>query len=118
MQVALIQAFQELFTLLHGAYSFPLICGLRPDFLPAALNGAGSFHTDLPGTFQPSSWCLLLSFFTGALDIDFIQEMLHNVSYAGSASPALRQLMLSGAGSSRTGLQRNFRFFSFLFILS
>ena len=58
---------------------------------------------------------LLLSFFTGALDIDFIQEMLHNVSYAGSASPALCQLMLSGADSSRTGLPGTFQLSSLFF---
>ena len=72
VQVALVQTFQELLDLLHGVYSFPLFCGLRPDFLHAALNGAGSSRTDLPGTSQLSSWCLLLSFFTGGLDIDFI----------------------------------------------
>ena len=115
VQITLVQTFQELFNLLHGAYSFPLICGLRPDFLHAALNDADNSRTDLPGTFPLSSWCLLLSFFTGGLDIDFIQEMLHNVSYTGSASPALCQLILSGAGSSRTGLPGTFPLSSLFF---
>ena len=115
VQVALVQAFQELLNFLHGAYSLPLICGLRPDFLHAALNGAGNSRTDLPGTFRPSSWRLLLSFFTGGLDIDFIQEMLHNVSCAGSVSPALCQLLLSGADSSRTGLPGTFQSSSLFF---
>ena len=115
VQVALVQTFQELLNFLHGAHPFLFICGLRPDFFHAALNGAGSSRTGLPGTSQLSSWCLLLSFLTGALDIDFIQEMLHNVSCAGSASPALCRLSLSGADNSRTGLPGTFQSSSLFF---
>ena len=115
VQVALVQTFQELLNFLHGAHSFLFICGLRPDFFHAALNGAGSSRTDLPGTSRSSSWCLLLSFFTGALDIDFIQEMLHNISCSDPVSPALCQLLLSGADSSRTGLPGTFQSSSLFF---